>query len=292
MDRWDVAVVHAFKGARFDDGAIDVMVLDSLDAYRELVVEVAKHVWRGENAGKQRLPKAFEDGFQLRLSRLERGSAIATLEHVVPVGAQLSFEADVFTKAMRLIEGVVRAAAESKVLPSGFPRSALSRFRRWGLSLRDEESIELRGESGETVATYDVKVRAALLARIDTSYQAPADELGFVLAAHVRASRFELYRDRYSGVGVDVPLRGQDEELVLGALQTHEETRLRVVGEGAYSADGTLVRFVSVDRVEPADRQVDNTALWDAIDQMTAAISAEEWATIPCDGAENHDRYI
>lgn len=65
-----------------------------------------------------------------------------------------------------------------------------------------------------------------------------------------------------------------------------------VVGEGAYSADGALVRFVSVDRVESAVRQVDNTALWDAIDQMTAAISAEEWAKIPCDGAENPDRYI
>ena len=113
-----------------------------------------------------------------------------------------------------------------------------------------------------------------------------------MLATSIRAGKFELYRNRHSGEGVDVPLEAEYEQEVLQALASHDETRLRVRGTGAYNTQGNLVRFVRVERVEPAEREVDNSNLWRAIDAITQGVSEEAWAQLPADAAEHHDRYL
>lgn len=293
MDRWEVAVVQAFKGERFEAGHLDVEVAPELAAYRELVIDVAKSLWQRENAGRQRLPRHFERGFQLRLTRLSRGSAVATLSRNVPAGQQLSLvEKDVFHRAMRLVEESVGAAAAGEALPSQFPRSALPRFRRWGSSLAEDERIELRTAKGHTVAAYGSTARANLLDRIDTSYENEADEIGYVLATSIRAGRFELYRNLHSGEGVVVPLAPENEQTVLQALSLHDEVRLRVAGIGAFAADGSLVRFTAVSRVEELNREVDNSRLWAQLDALAESVPERAWDAIEPDAAANHDAYL
>lgn len=293
MDRWEVAVLHAFKGSRFEQGHLDVEVAPELVAYRELVIDVAKSLWMRENAGRQRLPPRFEHSFQLRITQLSHGSAVTTLSRNIPSGQQLNLiEQELFHRAMRLVEKTVGAAASGETLPSLFPRSALPKFRRWGRSLCEDECIELRTADNQTVATYSATARANLLDRIDTSYEDSADEIGYVLATSIRASRFELYRNLDAAEGVVVPLAAEYEETVLQALAQHDQVKLRVAGMGAFAADGSLVRFTKVSRVEEWDREVDNSPLWARLQALSKTVPDNVWSVIPTDAAKHHDTYL
>lgn len=292
MDRWDVAVVQAFKGERFREGQLDVEVAVELSAYRELVLDVARSLWLQENRERQRLPRGFDQDFQLRLAGLSKGSTVATLCRNTPQGKQFGFNGDVYSRAMTLVEACVRAADTGGALPAHFPRSALTRFRRWGASLGSDECIELRSPGGEVVATYGSTARANLLDRIDTSYENAADEVGYVLATSIRAGRFELYRDANVGEGVVVPLDSAYESKVLKALSQHDKVKLRVFGSGAFTADGSLVRFTKVTDVQELEREVDNAGLWSRIDALSRLIPETAWANLSPDAAENHDAYM
>lgn len=294
MEHWEVAVVHAFKGKRFEDGHLDVNVAPELKAYRDLVVEVAKSLWQRENSVRQGLPRQFDQKFQLRITTLSKGSAVATLSRNGPAKKQLGFvgDEDVFARAMRLVEESVKAASKAEALPAEFPRSALFRFRRWGDSLSDDERIEIRTPNGGSFATYDTATRASLLDRIDTSYEDEADEVGYVLATSIRAGRFELYRDLDSGEAVVVPLNKEYEDKVLKALQQHDEVRLRVKGTGAFAADGALVRFTRVVQVNELDQEVSNSPLWSRLQALTASVPEEAWNVLAPDSAERHDAYL
>lgn len=293
MDHWEVAVLHAFKGSRFEQGHLDVDVAVELAAYRELVIDVAKSLWTRENAGRQRLPKGFEQTFQLRITELSPGSTVVALSRNVAAGQQLHLmENDLFHRSMCLIEETVVCAASNQNVPAVFPRSTLPKFRRWGSSLFEDEQIELRSPNGQTMATYGAAARANLLDRIDTSYENTAEVVGYVLATSIRAGRFELYRDLHSGEGVVVPLVPEYEKRVLHALSQHDQVKLRVSGTGAFGTDGSLVRFTSVTRVEEQDRAVDNSSLWARLGALSRAVPESAWEVLPADAAENHDTYL
>ena len=62
-------------GHRFQRHALPLDVLQELDAYRRLVVDVAKAVFLQNQPGRKRVPKGFEDGFALYVRAVEPGSA-------------------------------------------------------------------------------------------------------------------------------------------------------------------------------------------------------------------------
>ena len=59
-------VTHIFKGGRFDDNGLDVDVLPEVIAYKNILVETAKEIWRRKNPDRERLPKNFEDSLTLK----------------------------------------------------------------------------------------------------------------------------------------------------------------------------------------------------------------------------------
>lgn len=75
----DVPFVEmSFHGPRFDGPGIPVDALAELVAYRELLIEVAKHLYRRSHPG-QPLPEGFADRCDLRLRYIERGPSQPTL---------------------------------------------------------------------------------------------------------------------------------------------------------------------------------------------------------------------
>jgi len=52
-------VTHIFKGGRFDDHGLDVDVLPELIAYKNILVETAKEIWRRKNPGPSKIAKEF-----------------------------------------------------------------------------------------------------------------------------------------------------------------------------------------------------------------------------------------
>lgn len=73
-------VTHVLKGARFEEHAVPLTVLPDLTAYRDLVLEVARALFFRENPGRQRVPRGFDESFELVLRTIGEGSAVAPLE--------------------------------------------------------------------------------------------------------------------------------------------------------------------------------------------------------------------
>jgi hypothetical protein len=101
--------------------------LVELGAYRELVLGVAKELFRTSNPQRQRVPRGFAAGLQLRLRTVETGSAMPVLERVTPPGRLPDFE-DEFTQARDVIEEAVAVELNREPLtrpPLGSPGEEL-----------------------------------------------------------------------------------------------------------------------------------------------------------------------
>ena len=81
----EVFIRARFAGGRFDSHTIPLEVLPDLAAYRKLVVEVAKLLFKRGNGTRVRVPKGFEDSFQIGLKSIKGGhSAVAEMPRFYP----------------------------------------------------------------------------------------------------------------------------------------------------------------------------------------------------------------
>ena|SRR5690625_2592878 len=145
-----------FAGGRFDSHTIPFDVLPDLAAYRDLVVEVAKHLFRERNDDRQRVPKGFEESFQLGLSQVIQGNSatalaqrLETLDGQPTEAGQAEFgfpRYSEFEDARDLLDRVIAAANNDRALPQEFPRELVGKFNRFGQSLRGGEHAELSRE--------------------------------------------------------------------------------------------------------------------------------------------------
>lgn len=293
MADWEYLMDQVFKGPRFEDGSLDVEAMSELKAYRALVVEVAKEIWRRDHQERERLPRNFEDRFQLRCSKIDKGSSVATLlrsRSEMPLPAVSN--ADEFDRAIALIDDAIVAANNEEPPPSQFPRSAMRLFRSWGRNLGPDESLQLRSQARAVAPVYRPQTRERLLEFIDIAYEDEAELTGHVLATTVRKGRFELYPDLESSFGVDVPLEQAHEQTVLNALAGYTDVQLRVKGRAAFSTDGRISRFVEVESVEVwQSSEADNAALWSAIYDIVRSVPSEAWNQVPEDASVNLDAY-
>lgn len=108
-----------FDGKRFEGHALDVECTQELIAYRNLVVECAKELWRQKNPERVRLPRGFEEGFRLQFDRLKEGSTVVPLQRVrVEDQSELDWgNLDEFDEAADLIDAAITAANEEALLP-------------------------------------------------------------------------------------------------------------------------------------------------------------------------------
>src|SRR3954465_11809559 len=109
--RNQVAILR-FKGPRFEDHGLDVDVLPEIIAYKRLLQETAKELWRRKHPRRQRLPKNFDADLSLKFFGLKRGSTSVPLERAKPMTATplLPFE-DELEEAVALLECSIQLAA-------------------------------------------------------------------------------------------------------------------------------------------------------------------------------------
>ncbi|MGH3831394.1 MAG: hypothetical protein ACRDRS_13265 [Pseudonocardiaceae bacterium] len=120
-----------------------VGVLPELAAYQELIVTVARELFLRRYPGRQRVPRGFAESFQLRLERVDKGSAVPVLERVNPDAAPPEFD-EVFVESRDLVQRAIIGAAASGRLPVDFPGNALADFSRFGRTLRAGEFLEIK----------------------------------------------------------------------------------------------------------------------------------------------------
>lgn len=286
-----------FDGERFADHALDIDCVGELTAYKRLVMECAKELWRRAHPDYERLPKGFEEKLTLRFSEVIPGSAVVPLRRVVmQEQPPLDFD-DEFDQAAALIDEAIVAADADELLPAALPRNVIPLFREFGRSLRESETLFVQSRHRSTAAPYTAKARQRLADWTEATYQDVVDAIGEVNMANVRGGAFEL-----TVLPGQPPVKGKfteaQEAEVLNALQSHATSRLHVRGVGEFAqSDRQLRKLLRVDTVaaatttEPA--YVEGTKpIWETLAELGASVPDEVWDKVPTDLAKRLDHYL
>jgi hypothetical protein len=291
-------VVHTFKGGRFDDHGVDLDVLPDLIAYKTLLVETAKELWRRKNPDRQRLPRNFEDSVSIKFYEVKAGSAAIPLFREVETADQLSFldsQRDELDEAVELIADTVDAAGQNRTLPQSLPSSVVPLFENYGKTLRSDEWIEQIPTHRNYAVRYSPEVRERLTRWPQSSYEDDVDVIATVTMARVSRPRMGITLDDEREV--EAAFRPEDEGIITTALKEHATAKVRVEGRAQFAAGGQIQRIVRVDRITllPAGEMAfDPSAkpLWKVFTEIVSDIPESELQKLPTDTAENHDHYI
>lgn len=248
-----------FAGGRFDSHTIPLEVLPDLAAYRKLVVEVAKMIFRRRVGERVRVPKGFEDSFQIGLARIEGGrSAVAYMPRFCPVGApppqqSLNFAANQpsfsqpkypdFDDARAYIDDLIDSVGSTGSVPQDFPVELAGFFNSFGQSLDENEFIEL-GFGGAKPVRYDTLIRKKIVLSRETTYENAVDAQ-FVLNGGVVAQGAIHVLD-VNGVSFDFQ---PSTEFEFKKAYNRASENVRLVGTGLYDKNERLRRLLSINVV-------------------------------------------
>ena len=242
-----------FAGGRFDSHTIPLEVLPDLAAYRKLVVEVAKMLFRRRMGERVRVPKGFEDSFQIGLAHIEGGSsAVAYMPRLCPVTSQqpLKFAANHtafdpstypdFDDARDYIDDLIDSVGSTGSVPPEFPVELAGLFNSFGQSLHEDEFIEL-GFGGAKAVRYDTFIRKKIVLSRETTYENAVDAL-FELNGGVVAQGAIHVLDVNGGSFDFQP----STEFEFKKAYNRASENVRLVGSGLYDKNERLRRLLSV----------------------------------------------
>ncbi len=287
-----------FKGPRFDDHGLDLSVLPELLAYRKLVVETAKALWRRQNSDRERLPKGFEENISIKFYTLEPGSTAVPLERVyeseesglpVEIGDEVEM-------AVGIIEDTMSAAEREDSPPSSLPGEIVPLFEEFGKTLSVDEVIEVVVNKERPPVRYSSSTRERIGQWVEKTYEDTIDISGEVRLADLDGSQFALRLD--SGAKVPGRFQSGQEATITQALQDHQTRRLRIRGRGEFlHKDASLKRIIAIESLdlrngieEPVSEG--DSPLWRVISQIGAEISNERWRELPENLSETIDKTL
>jgi hypothetical protein len=235
-----------FVGARFAGHTLPLSAAKDLAAYEELVLELAKHLFRQKNQDRIRLPKGFASGFSLHIERIDDGSTKPALVAMMLAGQLFSNLPAEITESKDLINSVIATEA-GQPFPAAFPKDYYSYFNRIGRSLEEGEFIEWLPNSptNKTVLTPTKRKRLVLAHR--ETYEAEVNVVGLVE---------ELNTKQKTGV-----LRAREKEPVTFVFDDPFFTDLkdalglraqyvRVLGVGEFDVNERLGSITKIDQLE------------------------------------------
>lgn len=286
-----------FDGERFAGHALDVDCVQELIAYRNIILECAKELWKRKHPDRVRLPKRFEEGFRLQFDRIEEGSAVVPLQRIVPADqGELDLgNLDEFDEAAELVDAAISAANEDKLLPEALPANVVPLFKEFGKTLRENEVLFTHARHSIVEASYSVKARTRLSEWVGPGYEDLVDVVGEVSMANVRGA-FSL--TLHAGNNVNGRFNAEQEELVLEALRNHRTARLRVTGVGEFGThDRLLKRFARIDEVQVAGANEvtfveDAPPIWEQLAALGESAPAGTWDRVPADLSKRIDDFV
>ncbi len=277
-----------FDGKRFAEHALDVECTQELIAYRALILECAKELWRRKYPGRVRLPKGFEDGFRVQFDRVEAGSVVVPLRRVRETEQAELDLGDEFDEAAALVDAAIAAADRDDLLPEQLPANVIPLFANFGRTLREDEVLFTRARGSNVEAPYTLKARARLAGWVGPTYEDTVDLVGEVRMANLGPGAFRL-QIAETGVQVEGRFDTTQEALVLDALKNHRSVCLRVKGTAEFSTrDRQIKRLVRIDEVGLALAEVvafDEAAppIWEQLARIGKEAPSGTWDTVPTD---------
>lgn len=145
-----------FVGMRFDDHAIPLELLKNLAVLEEMFVDVAKWKFLREHPGRQRSPRGFAQGIQLKLTTIDEGSAVLNIGLALDQSSQSLLFSPIFRKRLEgardTIIGVVGGATREQSTEQDLPGRLLDYLDRIGRGLKDGEAVEFANPDGRISA--------------------------------------------------------------------------------------------------------------------------------------------
>jgi hypothetical protein len=245
-----------FAGGRFDSHAIPLEVLPDLAAYRKLVVEVAKMLFRQRMGTRVRVPKGFEDSFHIGLAHVEGGSsAVATMPRIAKAHATeaqqpLGFSAQQqslvypdFEDARRYIDSLIGSVGKNGQVPPEFPVELAGLFNTFGQGLQDDEFIEM-GYGGDFPVRYDTFIRKKIVLSRETTYENTVDGQFILNGGVVGLGVIHVLDLNGNAFDFQPPTEFEFEK-----AYNRPNEPVRLVGNGLYDRNERLRRLVAVNVV-------------------------------------------
>jgi len=245
-------VTHVLKGARFEEHAVPLTVLPDLTAYRDLVLEVARALFFHDNPGRQRVPRGFDESFELVLRTIGEGSAVAPLERrqkaqTAPQLSLLSSRApDYYEQARDVVNQTIDAMRTGKPAPPSFPLEAVRWFNNFGRTLRDDETIEISTPDGHAPIAYNKAVRKRLVLLREGTYEDAVEITGRVVQFDTQRRTFGILVEEQTITGSLDGLSSAQLGIVRTAAVHTEMLRVCAAGVGAFDTLDRLVRLLTV----------------------------------------------
>ena len=246
------------RGSRFDNGEIPLEVLGDLVALGEMVLEVAKWRFLKENPQRQRIPRGFTDSVNLKLTRVERGSAtpVISIAPRKPGSDRTSFPYQRFFDQAR--EDIANAI--DAVDPDGpgdnnshLPTKYFAYFNKIGRSLREDESLELPTPCRQTPArlTRQSRLKLVQISRI-REFTQEVTLRGSISEVDQTEMTFEL--QPIYGHKVVGPIPEQHHDTVMEAFNGYRDgARVVVSGIGRYDHPNRLLILESAEQIDLLD---------------------------------------
>lgn len=244
-------------GARFEGGAVPLEFLKDLAVLEEMIVEVAKSEFFKDHPDRQRSPRGFTEGIELKLTGIEAGSATPVISlDVTPVTLfRLPPENQAyFERARDSIVNAIDAAGQNRPITDHLPEESLGYFDRFGRSLREGEAIEFTtpGCQRPTRLTRETRRRLLLASSRMKELTDETSVRGSVPEADQDNMTFEV--QLIDGRRVKAPLDPQHFDTILEAFNHYQEgTKVLLQGIGRFNRNERLLRFDSIEHVTSLD---------------------------------------
>ena len=179
-------------GDRFEGHSIPLELLKNLAVIEKMIIEVARLEYFKDHPERQRVPRGFTDGIELKLTGIEDGSAVPVISLFV-ITNRLLFPAfptktnqhyferarDDIVRMIGAIEdatiGAIRDAEESKAITYILTEKTLYYFDRIGQGLREDETIEFITPDNQLSAKLTINTRQRLISAYSMVKERSAD---------------------------------------------------------------------------------------------------------------------
>ena len=287
-----------FSGERFEEHSLDIECTLELLAYKRLLIECAKELWRRRNPNRERLPRNFEESFTLVFSEVTEGSAVVPLKRrCTYADGQLPMSSpDEFNEAAALIDSAIAAGARDQMLPDELPRNVIPLFKEFGRTLKPSETLFTRARDRAIEAPYTAEARERLSNWTESVYEDQIDLTGEVRMAQLDGGKFVLLLK--DGRTANGRFLQEQESLVLEALSRHREVHLRIKGVAEFNEfDRSLRRVVRVDSasiVAGGETTYKEAAppIWETLAKIGAQAPANAWDDLPTDLSKRVDEHL
>ncbi len=237
------------KGERFSQHSVPVEILKDFAAFEEMLIEVARREYLTANPSRQRTPRGFAKGLELRLTGIEEGSAVLNLVLAGLLSAQF-LEAPYFEQAYnKILESI--ASIDSGTQPRLAPEQ-LRYFDRFGRSLQEGESIEFSGQ-GASPISLTPQIRQRLLEASQAEEWTEEKTLkGRISTCNKADKTFEL--ELSNGTRIQGPLDQQHRQPIMDAFNHYEEGhKIAIKGVVRRDRSGRDKALESVEHLNPVD---------------------------------------